>query len=262
MKKETSRGFWAVSLNLLSIAVLIWAYYAITLPVRTYFYASCTVFFLYPAGSIIPFFSMLTNLLFVVLALLKHDSKKVVVPAFSLSIILLWISFSVYYPWARDKIRSTATESVHWREQALDYISDNFVQLIRDNQGIIPSGDNWRSEISENAPDIHDIISKWEEYYDSSIVMNENIKGMKFDKIDRDTGIVLLFEGPKGSAFGDEKDFLEFCQKNGCSYLLLSDYSAGRFCLKNDSAQSIFGGFNSRDLPLTWHTQNELVNKK
>ncbi len=243
-----SRAIVVNVFNLFTVLLMFFAYVLIAVPAMIYFHA-------YMALLLIPIATFLTIpniLIYIVLLIssLKKSPKVPTVTAFVVSLFLLWFGWSFFYPWARYTIHFPSTAGVCWRENALARVKDDLTGFVRDTGGIIPTNDNWKELLIEKGYNFDNTLETWDKSFNSSVVINENIKGMELEKIEQP--VVFLFEGPKGLSFGNEETFKQFVKENKYIYVVLTNGASGRIRLKDGKAESLFGGLHNRDLPLVW----------
>jgi len=232
-------------LNMLTALVMLLGYALIAIPAGSYFHAYAALFSIQ-----ITMAFTLFNLLACFVMLLGNKFRMVFVTTFIISVCILFFELKVLYPWSRYSIHFPSPQGVCWRENALFYVGDSLKYFTREKQQTIPTQDDWKEMLVKNGYDFENTFQMWEGSFESSILLNENVKGMDFEKLDPAT--VLLFEGPKGDSFGNEDTFGQFALENKYIYVVLVNGQSGRVRPSKDSAQSLFGGLNSNDMPLKW----------
>ncbi len=236
-------------LNLIAMFLMLSGYILIIVPAKNYLHAYLAVLPI-PVALFLAVMSALFCLVTVIASFLKRNFDMVAIIALMFSLSLLWFGRTVVYPWARYTTHFPTPAGVCWRENALFQVKGDLTGFVRKHHGIIPINDNWKELLIEKGYNFNDTLETWERSYDSSIVINDNIKGMKLEEFDEP--VVLLFEGPKGLSFGNEETFQQFVENNKYIYVVLTNGASGRIRLKDGKAESLFGGLNSRDLPLVW----------
>lgn len=235
--------------NILAITLLIISCQLVWLPSETYSRAIVATY----SMSIACWFTVISAIICLSLLIgsfCKDGSKREHIIALILSVAIYAFTATIFYPQARKAIHIPSPENVYWREIAIFTVSNDLKLLAKQNGRTIPQDEEWKEQLYKKLNYFENVINLWDKSYNSSVVINENIKGQRLDEIDE--SVVLMFEGPKGHSFGNEETFKDYARKNGYVYVVLKNGLSGRVKYTDQRAESLVGGLRDTDVPLTW----------